>query len=154
MAWSVRLRAQAESDAPGASRPAKADTATSTRASFERSSFIISSLVGRSLSPWGHPHLSQWQAAQVSPPPSSLLTSCQLVARPQLGLPASPQAAQLIVAILRPRLRSPGHQLTELSQAASVVSEAAPSVQPVLQRRIEQLNPRQYQAGIIAESSI
>ncbi|KAK8393958.1 hypothetical protein O3P69_006272 [Scylla paramamosain] len=43
---------EAEGDARGACRPAKADTATSARASFERSSFTISSLVGRSLSPW------------------------------------------------------------------------------------------------------
>ncbi|XP_050685794.1 hypermethylated in cancer 2 protein-like [Eriocheir sinensis] len=43
---------EAESDARGPSRP-KADATTNARSSFERSSFTISSLVGRSLSPWG-----------------------------------------------------------------------------------------------------
>nr|XP_045611330.1 zinc finger protein Gfi-1b-like [Procambarus clarkii] len=45
-------RAEVESEPRYTSRPAKPDTVSSSRCSFERSSFTISSLVGRSLSPW------------------------------------------------------------------------------------------------------
>ncbi|KAG7159345.1 Zinc finger protein Gfi-1b-like [Homarus americanus] len=45
---------QVESEPRFTSRPLKPDTVPSSRSSFERSSFTISSLVGRSLSPWAN----------------------------------------------------------------------------------------------------
>nr|XP_053626509.1 LOW QUALITY PROTEIN: uncharacterized protein LOC128684382 [Cherax quadricarinatus] len=48
----AKLMTEVDSEPRSTSRPVKPDTVPSSRSSFERSSFTISSLVGRSLSPW------------------------------------------------------------------------------------------------------